>query len=177
MDGAGGEHAGRRPETVQRAAACTRQHFTTDADLDAEMSGAGRPRDAHRLSDHSAARRLRADEARTFIARTREQSRPMGPTKPLGHSRCTAAVRCSAGTITLTVRVVRRRAGLTAAAGWSDKKAVHPARRSPPHARCRSNLRITLPVGVIGISSMKATSRGYSWAESRVFTKPWMSAA
>src|SRR5262249_8760118 len=117
MDGAGGQHAGRGAETVQRAAPCTRQHFTTDADLDAEMAGAGRPRYVHRLSDHSAARRLRADEARTFIARTREQSRPMGPTKPLGHSRCTAAIRCCAGTVTLTVRAIRRRAGMTAAAG------------------------------------------------------------
>ena len=45
------------------------------------------------------------------------------------------------------------------------------------HARSRNRRLITLPVVVIGISSMKATSRGYSCAESRVFTKPWMSDA
>src|SRR5262249_575812 len=177
MDDTGGQHAGRRAETVQRAAPCARQHFTTDADLDAEMSGARRPGDAHGLPDHSAARRLRADEARTFVARAREQSGFMGPAKPHGHPRCTAAIRCGTGTVTLTERSIRRRAGMTAAAGWSDNKAVHRGGQSAPHGRCRSNLRITLPVVVIGISSMKATSRGYSWAESRVFTKPWMSAA
>src|SRR5215467_3475585 len=111
MDGAGGRHAGRRAETVQRAAPCTRQHFATDADLDAAMSGARRPGDAHGLTDHSATRRLRADEARTFIARAREQSRPLGPPKPLRHSRRAAAIRCGAGTITLTERAIRRRAG------------------------------------------------------------------
>src|SRR2546426_78346 len=101
MDGAGGQHAGRGAKTVQRAAPGARQHFATDADLDAKVSGAGRPGDAHGLPDHSATRRLCADEARTFISQAREQPRPMGPAKP----------------------------------------------------------------------------RGYSWAESRVFTKPWMSAA
>src|SRR5262249_49332443 len=111
MDGAGGQHAGRRPQAVQRAAPCARQHFATDADLDAEISGAGRPRDTHGLPAYSATRRLRADKARTFIARTREQPRPMGPAKPLGHSRCTAAIRWRAGTITLTERAIRRRAG------------------------------------------------------------------
>src|SRR4051812_21808626 len=49
--------------------------------------------------------------------------------------------------------------------------------RARHHARSRSNLRITLPVVVIGMCSMKATSRGYSCAESRVRTKPLMSAA
>src|SRR6516162_6036050 len=93
MDGARGQHAGRRAKTVQRAAPGARQHFATDADLDAEISGAGRPGDTHGLPDHSATRRLRADEARTFLARAREQSRFMGATKPLGHSRCTAAIR------------------------------------------------------------------------------------
>ena len=34
-----------------------------------------------------------------------------------------------------------------------------------------------MPVVVIGICSMKATSRGYSCADSRVLTKPWISAA
>src|SRR5262245_46854599 len=96
MDGAGGQHAGRGAETVQRAAPCAREHFAADADLDAEMSGARRPGDAHGLPDHSAARRLRADEARTFVARAGEQPRPMGAAKPLGHSRCTAAFRCGA---------------------------------------------------------------------------------
>src|SRR6516165_1549603 len=93
MDGARGQHAGRRAKTVQRAAPGARQHFATDADLDAEVSGAGRPGDAHGLPDHSAARRLCADKARTFIARAREQPGPMGPEKPLGHSRWTAAIR------------------------------------------------------------------------------------
>jgi len=46
------------------------------------------------LPDDSATRRLRVDKARTFIARAREQSRPMGSTKPLGHSRRKAAIRC-----------------------------------------------------------------------------------
>src|SRR6267143_226984 len=45
------------------------------------------------------------------------------------------------------------------------------------YAFSRSNLRITLPVDVIGISGMKAISRGYSCAESRVLTKVWISAA
>ena len=48
---------------------------------------------------------------------------------------------------------------------------------SVSHARSRSSRRITLPVVVIGMSSMKATSRGYSWPDSRVLTKPWISAA
>jgi len=48
------------------------------------------------IPHHSATGRLRADEARTFIARAREQSRPLGPAKPRGHSRCTAAIRCGA---------------------------------------------------------------------------------
>ena len=51
------------------------------------------------------------------------------------------------------------------------------APRKPRQARARSSRRITFPVVVIGISAMKATSRGYSWADSRVRTKPWMSAA
>jgi len=37
--------------------------------------------------------------------------------------------------------------------------------------------RMTLPVVVMGISSRNATSRGYSCAERRAFTKPWISAA
>src|SRR4029077_8381822 len=45
------------------------------------------------------------------------------------------------------------------------------------YARSRNNRRITLPVVVIGMSSMKATSRGYSWPDSRVLTKLWISAA
>jgi len=46
VDGARGQQlAGAK--TVQRAAPGARQHFTTDADLDAEVSGAGRPGDAH----------------------------------------------------------------------------------------------------------------------------------
>src|SRR3984893_12746103 len=93
MDGAGGQHPGRGAEAVQRAAPCARQHFATDADLDAEISRARRPGDAHGLPDHSATRRLRADKARTFLARTSEQPRSMGPAKSLGHSRCTAAIR------------------------------------------------------------------------------------
>src|SRR5215475_5802381 len=96
MDGAGGQHAGRGAKTVQRAAPCARQHFTTDADLDAQMSGARRAGDAHGLPDHSATRRLRADEARTFPARTREQSRFVGAAKSLGDPRRTAAIRCRA---------------------------------------------------------------------------------
>ena len=43
-----------------------------------------------------------------------------------------------------------------------------PVSRS--HAFARSNRRITLPVVVIGISSMKAISRGYSCAERCVRT-------
>src|SRR5262245_22086555 len=92
MDGAGGQHAGRGAKTVQRAAPCARQHFTTDADLDAQMSGARRAGDAHGLPYHSATRRLRADEARTFPARTREQSRFVGAAKSLGDPRRTAAI-------------------------------------------------------------------------------------
>ncbi len=56
---------------------------------------------------------------------------------------------------------------------------VH-SRRQPPglnHARSRNRRRMTLPVVVIGMSSMKATSRGYSCADSRVLTKPWISDA
>src|SRR6266853_6398122 len=45
------------------------------------------------------------------------------------------------------------------------------------YARSRNNLRITLPVVVIGILSMKATSRGYSCADRRCLTKSWISAA
>jgi hypothetical protein len=96
MDGACRQHAGRGAKTVQRAAPCARQHFTTDADLDAQMSGAGRPGDAHGLPDHSATRRLRPDEARTFPARAREQSRFVGAAKSLGDPRRTAAIRCRA---------------------------------------------------------------------------------
>ena len=44
------------PAVPQRAAARARQHFTTDADLDAEWSGAGRTCDSHRLPHHSSAR-------------------------------------------------------------------------------------------------------------------------
>src|SRR6516165_6548927 len=116
MDGACRQHTGRGAKTVQRAAPCARQHFTTDADLDAQMPGARRPGDAHGLPDHSATRRLRADEARTFPARAREQSGFMGPAKPHGHPRCTAAIRYGTGTVTLTERAIRRRAGMTAAA-------------------------------------------------------------
>ena len=47
---------------------------------------------------------------------------------------------------------------------------VHHGRRR--YAFSLSNRRITLPVVVIGMSSMKATSRGYSCADSRVLTKP-----
>ena len=39
------------------------------------------------------------------------------------------------------------------------------------HALSRNSRLITLPVVVIGIASMKAISRGYSWAERRVRTK------
>ncbi len=56
---------------------------------------------------------------------------------------------------------------------------VHHGRRANAlsHAFSRNNRRITLPVVVIGRSSMKATSRGYSCADSRVRTKVWISAA
>ena len=36
---------------------------------------------------------------------------------------------------------------------------------------------MTLPVVVMGMSSIKATSRGYSCADNRVFTNPCMSEA
>src|SRR5262249_20750559 len=96
MDGAGGQHPGGRTETVQRAAPCARQHFTTDADLDAQWWGGGRGGDAQGLPAHSAPRRLRADEARTFLARAGEQSRFGGAANPLGDPRRTAAIRCRA---------------------------------------------------------------------------------
>src|SRR5262249_34642191 len=48
---------------------------------------------------------------------------------------------------------------------------------SAAQERERNRRRITLPVVVIGISSMKATSRGYSCADSLVRTKLRMSAA
>ena len=56
---------------------------------------------------------------------------------------------------------------------------VHSRRRPTglSHARSRNRRRMTLPVVVIGISSIKATSRGYSCADSRVLTKPWISDA
>ena len=60
---------------------------------------------------------------------------------------------------------------------------LHPAPRRTrsgavgTHACSRSSRLITLPVVVIGMSSMKATSRGYSCADSRVLTKLWISAA
>jgi hypothetical protein len=47
----------------------------------------------------------------------------------------------------------------------------------PDYTRSRNSRLMTLPVVVIGMSSIKATSRGYSCADNRVFTKPWMSDA
>ena len=49
---------------------------------------------------------------------------------------------------------------------------LHSAAAGRPRPCSRNSRRITLPVVVIGISSMKATSRGYSCADSRVRTKP-----
>jgi hypothetical protein len=55
--------------------------------------------------------------------------------------------------------------------GGTHGEAVLRRGGDASYAFSRSNLRITLPVDVIGISGMKAISRGYSCAESRVLTK------
>src|SRR5262249_45319847 len=50
-------------------------------------------------------------------------------------------------------------------------ETVERSSRQERHARSRSRRLMTLPVVVIGIASIKATSRGYSCADKRVFTK------
>ena len=70
--------------------------------------------------------------------------------------------------------------------GGTRRRRTYPGRRRETgngltlrlaYARSRNRRLITLPVVVMGMSSMKATSRGYSCADSRVFTKPCMSDA
>ena len=63
-----------------------------------------------------------------------------------------------------------RRAALATAKSVRDRLKGRPAKAR--QARARSSRRITFPVVVIGISEIKASSRGYSWADSRVRTKP-----
>src|SRR5262249_48456050 len=115
MDGAGRGHARRRAKTVQRDPPRARQHFATDADLDAAGAGARRPGHAHGVPHHSAPRRLRVDEARTFVARAGEQSRPVGAEKPFGHrSRTTALRRGDAGALSDPARSSKERAAMAA---------------------------------------------------------------
>src|SRR5215471_13979040 len=113
MDGAGRGHARRRAETVQRDPPRARQYFAKDADLDAAGARARRARHAHRIPDHSAPRRLRADEARPFVARAGEQSRPVGAAKPFGHrGRATTLRRGNAGALSDPARSSKGRAAM-----------------------------------------------------------------
>src|SRR5450759_4690447 len=59
----------------------------------------------------------------------------------------------------------------------SGVTGTSPVTTGTIYARSRSSRLITLPVVVIGMASMKATSRGYSWPDSRVLTKLWISLA
>src|SRR5258708_37246244 len=52
----------RRPEALQRNPPRGRKHLATDVDADAAGPRTGRAGHAHRVPDHSAARRLRVDE-------------------------------------------------------------------------------------------------------------------
>ena len=131
-------------------------------DLCALLAGlsalARRHRGSARRSRHRARRFLRharSSDDRSHLARASRARRPPD-TDRAGwfrrlRGRLRAQPRCARRS-----RAPRRRA---ACCGANAKR---------PHARCRSNRRITLPVVVIGICSMKATSRGYSCADRRL---------
>src|SRR5262245_26347001 len=93
MDSAGRQHAGRRAEAVQRNPPRARQHLAADADVDLAGAGAGRAAHAHGLPDYSSARRIQADQARTFPARPGQPARAVGTPEPRGHPGGATAVR------------------------------------------------------------------------------------
>src|SRR5579871_807744 len=93
MDGIGRRRARRRPEALQRNSARARQHLATDVDANPAGPRTGWACHAYRVPDHSAARRLRTDEAWTIAAQAGQRAWPLGPAKSGGHRGCAEAVR------------------------------------------------------------------------------------
>src|SRR5690606_26278436 len=79
------------------AAPSDRRHLAEDADDDAAPARARRTGDAHRLSDDSAARRLRTHGSRAGSARAGQGARRMGARQHRPHRRGATPLRCGAG--------------------------------------------------------------------------------
>src|SRR5258708_1840824 len=69
MDSDGGRRPASGADALQPDSPRGRRNFTTHAHSDLEGSGGGRARQPHDVSDHSAARGLRADRPRTEVDR------------------------------------------------------------------------------------------------------------
>src|SRR5215471_11151539 len=78
MERARDRAARRRPAAIQRVEAEARRHLAADAEAHGARPGARRARHADDISDHSAARRLRADQAGAGIDKADAGAGAMG---------------------------------------------------------------------------------------------------